>query len=129
MIKDKEYYKAINYDIIVSELDKKDGGGYFAYYKDINTIMGDGVDKESAVTDVKNAFNCYIDVALKNKDIIPEPINLLKARKINISMTGDRINSLDIYAKKLHTSRSGVLTMLTDKLVNGNINLLDNNMI
>ncbi len=76
-----------------------------------------------AITDVKSAFKCYLDVALKNKDIIPEPEGLNKTRKINISMTKDRINNLNIYAKRLETTRSGLLSSSTDKLLNGDIDM------
>lgn len=123
MIKNKQYYQNIDYDIITAKLDEKDGGGYLAYYKDITGVMGDGESEDSAIADVKQAFDCYLDVALKNKDNIPEPAHLLKAKKINISMTADRINNLDTYAKNLNTSRSGVLSMLTDKLINREIRI------
>ncbi|MBT4732703.1 type II toxin-antitoxin system HicB family antitoxin [Candidatus Woesearchaeota archaeon] len=123
MIKDKNYYLAINYDIVLSELTPEDGGGYFAYYQDIDGVMGDGVTKKEAIADVKSAFNCYLDSALKNKDRIPEPDDLRKTKKINISMTADRITNLDVYAKKLNTSRSGLLSILTDKLINHDITI------
>ncbi|BAS67140.1 type II toxin-antitoxin system HicB family antitoxin [Bathymodiolus septemdierum thioautotrophic gill symbiont] len=123
MIKNKEYYQAIDYDIIVSTVSEDDGGGYMAYYKNIDGVMGDGKTESEAVADVKNAFDCYLDVALKNKDAIPEPENLNKAKKINISMAASKIKSLDIYAKRLNTTRSGLLTMLSDKLLNGDIEL------
>ncbi|MDC9727487.1 MAG: type II toxin-antitoxin system HicB family antitoxin, partial [Candidatus Thioglobus sp.] len=61
MIKDKAYYLAINYDIIVSKLSEKEGGGHLAYYQDIEGIMGDGESKEQAVKDVKSAFSAYVD--------------------------------------------------------------------
>ncbi|RUA06986.1 MAG: hypothetical protein DSY43_00785 [Gammaproteobacteria bacterium] len=123
MIKNKEYYQAIDYDIIVSTVSEDDGGGYMAYYKNIDGVMGDGKTEFEAVADAKNAFDCYLDVALKNKDAIPEPENLNKAKKINISMAASKIKSLDIYAKRLNTTRSGLLTMLSDKLLNGDIEL------
>lgn len=123
MIKDKAYYLAINYDIILSKLSEADGGGYFAYYKDIKGVMGDGNSADEAIIDVKNAFDCYLNTSLRNKDDIPEPINLHKVKRINISMTANRINSLDIFAKQLKLSRSGLLSVLTDKLVNRDIKL------
>jgi|SaaInlV_130m_DNA_2_1039683.scaffolds.fasta_scaffold11306_3 predicted RNase H-like HicB family nuclease len=123
MIKDKDYYLAINYDIVVSELSPEDGDGYFAYYQDITGVMGDGATKAEAIADVRSAFECYVDTAIKNKDYIPEPNDLHKTKKINISMTADRVMSLDIYAKKYNTSRSGLLSILTDKLINHDITL------
>jgi predicted RNase H-like HicB family nuclease len=123
MIKDKEYYLAVDYDIIVTNLEAQEGGGYFAYYKDISGVMGDGGSKNEVIEDVKNAFRCYLDFALKNKDSIPEPKRLGQTKKINISMIGDRVNNLDIYAKRLKTTRSGLLSSLTDKLLNGDIDM------
>jgi predicted RNase H-like HicB family nuclease len=123
MIKDKDYYLNINYDIILTNLSSEDGGGYFAYYKDIPSITGDGESREEAIKDVKSAFDCYLDISLQNKDIIPEPQNLRKSKKINISMTLDRLHNLDIYAKKIGMSRSKVLTKLTDKLISGDIRI------
>ena len=123
MIKNKDYYLAIDYDIIVTKIAEKEGGGYFAYYKDIDGVMGDGQTESQAIADVKSAFDCYVEVALKNKDKILEPENLNKATKINISMTKRKINRLDTYAKRLNTTRSGLLSMLSDKLFNGDIEL------
>jgi len=85
--------------------------------------MGDGETKDEAIKDVKNAFNCYLDVALKNKDIIPEPVELDKSKRINISMTNRRIISLDKIAKQLNTNRSKILSTLTDMLLDNNIKL------
>ncbi len=70
--------------------------------------MGDGSSKDKVIIDVKSAFKCYLDAALKNKDIIPDSENLNKTRKINISMTRDRINRLDVHVKRLKTTRSGL---------------------
>ncbi len=123
MIKNKDYYLTIDYDIIVSTVNEEDGGGYLAYYKNIDGVMGDGQTESEAVADAKNAFDCYLDASLKNKDIIPEPESLGKSKKINISMTASKIKNLDVYAKRLNTTRSGLLSMLSDKLLNGDIKL------
>jgi len=61
MIKDKDYYTNIDYDIIVDDLSEADGGGYFAYYKDIASVMGDGETKDEAIYDVKKAFKCFVE--------------------------------------------------------------------
>ncbi|SMN02338.1 hypothetical protein SPONN_867 [uncultured Candidatus Thioglobus sp.] len=121
MIKDKAYYLAIDYDIITHQVSETDGGGYLAYYSDIEGVMGDGDTRAQAIKEVKSAFNCYLEVALANQDKIFEPENLTKCKKINISMPIGKIKNLDIYAKQLGTSRSGLLTMLSDKLLNGDI--------
>ena len=107
----------------MSELSSEDGGGFFAYYQDNKGIMGDGSTKEEAIADVKSAFECYVEVALENKDTIPEPIELDKSKRINISMTNRRILSLDILAKKLNSDRSKILSTLTDMLLNNDIKL------
>jgi len=121
MIKDKSYYMNIDYDIIVSPLKEEDGGGYFAYYKDIRGVMGDGETKNEAIRDVKDAFSAYLDVSLANQDPIPEPLNLYKSKRINISMQQSKIIALDNLAKELHTDRSKILSELTDRLLNGDI--------
>ncbi len=123
MIKDKNYYLAIDYDIITHKISAANGGGYLAYYADIKGVMGDGSSQIQAIQDVKSAFSCYLDMALKNQDKVPEPQNLTKSKKINISMPANKIKNLDIYAKRLNTSRSGLLLMLSDKLLNGDIAL------
>ena len=56
VIKDLEYYTALDYDIAVRVLDESEGGGFLAYYVDIPFIMGDGETKEEAIKDVKSAF-------------------------------------------------------------------------
>jgi len=124
MIKDKNYYTNIDYDIIVDKLSDEDGGGYFAYYKDIPSVMGDGDTKEEAIADVKNAFASFVEVSIKNKDIIKEPENIHKKEKINITMSKDRLIGLDIYVKEHGVNRSYVLAKLTDMLLNRRIKLV-----
>ncbi|NOX14996.1 MAG: type II toxin-antitoxin system HicB family antitoxin [Epsilonproteobacteria bacterium] len=123
MIKDKNYYKSIDYDIIVDKLSKEDGGGYFAYYKDIPSVMGDGETKDEAIEDVKKAFDSYVEVSIKNRDIVKEPINLHKREKINITIPKDKLIGLDLYVKEHHTNRSQVLTTLTSMLLNQRIDI------
>jgi len=123
MIKGKNYYLSIDYDIIVDKLSEEDGGGYFAYYKDIPSLMGDGETEEEAIEDVKNAFKNYVEVSIKNRDIIKEPINITKKEKINITMPKDKIIGLDIFIKKHNTNRSKVLTTLTNMLLNNRIKM------
>ena len=123
MIKDKDYYLSIDYDIIVDELSEADGGGYFAYYKDISSIMGDGETRDEAILDAKEAFESYVDISIQNKDIIKEPIGIHKKKKINITIQQDKLIALDIYAKRHQTNRSSVLSQLTDMLLNNRISL------
>lgn len=123
MIKDKDYYMNIDYDIIVSQVSETDGGGYFAYYKDFNGVMGDGETRDEAIDDVKKAFESFVEVSISQKTPIFEPKKISKAKKINITMSEDKLINLDIFAKKLNMNRSKIITALTDKLLNGDIRL------
>jgi len=125
MIKDKNYYLSIDYDIIVDKLSDDNGGGYFAYYKDIPSVMGDGESRDEAIEDVKNAFKVYVDVSIANKDIITEPLDITKKEKINITIPKDRLVGLDLYVKEHNTNRSKVLTMLTNMLLDNRVSLSD----
>lgn len=69
-MEDKEYYLSLDYDIIVDKIKENDGGGYFAYYKDMPSIMGDGETKEEAILDAKEAFENYVDISIKNGENI-----------------------------------------------------------
>lgn len=121
MIKNKEYYMNINYDILTTKLSEEDGEGYLAYYKDIKTVMGDGETEIEAIEDVKKAFECFVEVSLQNKDIIPEPIDIEKSQRINVSLSKRRIAGLDMFADKLHTDRSKLIAALADLLLEGKI--------
>ena len=123
MIKDKNYYMNIDYDIIVDSLSEADGGGYFAYYKDIPSVMGDGETKDEAIEDVKKAFECFVEISIKNKDIIKEPQNIYKKEKINITIPKDKLIGLDLYVKEHNTNRSKVLTMLTNMLLDRRVSI------
>jgi len=123
MIKDKNYYMNIDYDIIVDSLSEADGGGYFAYYKDIASVMGDGETKDEAIEDVKKAFECFVEASIKNKDTIKEPQNIYKKEKINITIPKDKLIGLDLYVKEHNTNRSQVLTLLTNMLLDRRVKI------
>lgn len=121
MIKDIEYYKNIDYDIIVSKLKDEDGGGYFAYYKDIPTVMGDGRTKEEAIKDVKNAFECFLEVSLLHKDIIPEPSKLEEKIRVNFNAKLGKIKEIDRIVGK--RNRTNLLNALINKFLDGEISI------
>ena len=123
MIKDKEYYLSIDYDIVVDKLSKDDGGGYFAYYKDIPSVMGDGESRDEAIDDVRNAFKSFVEVSIENRDIIPEPQKLHKTERINITIPKDKLIALDLLVKRYNTNRSKVISKLTDMLLNNEVKL------
>ena len=80
-MKNKAYYLDLEYEIIVRGLKLEDAGGYFAYYKDIKGVMGDGESMEEAMSDVKSAFSAYLKVALENSEEIKEPSHLDKSKR------------------------------------------------
>ena len=115
MIKDKNYYLNLDYDIIISKISKEDGGGYFAYYKDYSGVMGDGNTKQEAIKDVKDAFSAFVEVAILNKDPIKEPNTYYKSKRINITMPQNILEKLDNYLQKKHLSRSSFFKNLALK--------------
>ena len=121
MVKNMEYYKNIDYDIIVTKLNKEDGGGYFAYYRDIPSVMGDGNTEKEAIKDVKSAFNCFVEVSLKNKDKITEPISLQEKMRVNFNSQVGKIKELDRKVGKRH--RTNLLNLLINKYLNGEIEI------
>jgi predicted RNase H-like HicB family nuclease len=44
-------------------------GGYFANYRELINVMGDGESVDDAIADVKSAFNLYIEVATEKGSI------------------------------------------------------------
>lgn len=81
--KDLNYYLNLPYEIIVRKLSQKDGGGYFANYKDFPYIMGDGESKAEAIADVKKAFVFVIETDLAEGKHIKEPSNTEAKVRIN----------------------------------------------
>ena len=103
------YYLDLNYEIIIQKITPEDGDGYFAYYKDFKGVMGDGETIEEAITDVKSAFSCYLEVALENGEEIREPSHLMKTKRINITVPIYALEKIDNYAKSHNINRSTFL--------------------
>lgn len=118
MIKDLEYYLALDYDIIVSPIKEEDGGGFLAYYKDLPSVMGDGETREEAILDVQSAFKSFLVVSIENRDPIAEPNDSLKAKRINITIPANILNLIDNYAKEHHMSRSGFFQVASKRVLN-----------
>lgn len=123
MVKDIEYYQNIDYDILVSKLSEEDGGGYFSYYKDIPSVMGDGETKEEAIKDVKSAFKCFVEVSLQNKDNIPEPRSLEEKMRVNFNSSIGKIKEIDRRVGKRH--RKDLLNLLINKFLDGEIEVTE----
>ena len=116
MKKDKQYYLNLPYEITIRPLSDDEGGGYFAHYnhKGLQFIMGDGATAEEALQNVKNAFICYLEVALQNEDFIPEPNYKEKTKRINITLSEKLINKID----KQFSNRSAFLSKAATKMLN-----------
>ncbi|CUU72089.1 type II toxin-antitoxin system HicB family antitoxin [Campylobacter hyointestinalis] len=100
-MKDLNYYLNLPYTISVKKLGD---GDYFAQYLDINLtknnlIAGWGKDELEAINDLKEAFACYVEGALKNGDFIPEPLVEDKKVRINITLPKSLIESIDKITK------------------------------
>ncbi|ALV64643.1 type II toxin-antitoxin system HicB family antitoxin [Campylobacter fetus] len=100
-MKDLNYYLNLPYTISIKKLDD---GDYFAEYSDINLtknnlIAGWGKDEIEAINDLKDAFACYVEGALKDGDFIPEPLVEDKKVRINITLPKSLIESIDKITK------------------------------
>jgi len=71
--------------------------------------MGDGESADDALTDVKSAFACYLEVALENGKSIKEPSHLMKTKRINITVPAYALEQIDNYAKNHNMNRSTFL--------------------
>ena len=105
-MKTREYYLALEYEIIFRKISKEDGGGYFAYYKDFRGVMGDGETMDEAMDDVKSAFASFVEVALENHEEIKEPQHLERSKRINITIPENILNKIDKYVKSHNINRS-----------------------
>jgi len=102
----KRYYLALDYEIVLKKVSLKEGGGYFAYYKDFKGVMGDGETMQEAMDDAQSAFSTYLDVALANKQEIKLPSHLVKSKRINITIPVHVLSKIDAYVKTHDTNRS-----------------------
>ena len=94
-MKDLNYYLNLPYEIIVRKLSQKDGGGYFANYKDFPYIMGDGESEAEAIADAREAFKGALEVMLENNDYIKEPSSTEAKVRINITLDKSLIEAID----------------------------------
>ncbi len=94
-MKDLDYYLNLPYEIIIKKLDEKDGGGYFARYKDFPYIMGDGENEIEALKDLKEAFKGALEVMLEKGDYIKEPIDNEAKIRINITLPKSLVEAID----------------------------------
>ena len=60
------------YPVIILELRKEDGGGFFALAPDLPGCVGDGATRGEAVTDLESAIGEWIDEAQRLKRAVPK---------------------------------------------------------
>jgi len=99
----------LEYGIATRKLAAEEGGGILAYYIDFPFIAGDGNSIEEAITDVKSAFGCYLDVALEKGVSIAKPSHLSKTKRINITIPLYALEKIDKYVKSHDINRSTFL--------------------
>lgn len=108
-MKNVDYYRNLDYEIIIKKVSSKDGDGWFAYYKDFKGVMGDGESATEAIESAQSAFAAFIEVSLAQGDVIAEPNAPEKSLRINISMPEYLVKKIDSYIEPLHLSRSAFL--------------------
>ncbi len=113
MKKDINYYLNLPYNINLTQLED---GDYFAQFndKELNNFVllaGDGKTPNEAIKDLREAFACYLEEALKNDDFIPEPVQNDKSENLAITLKNSLIDEIDFYAKKMGLTRSAFLAL------------------
>jgi hypothetical protein len=113
MKKNLDYYLNLPYTITVKRLDD---GDYFAQYADIgltknNLMAGWGKNEAEAISDLKEAFACYVESALQSEEIIYEPIDENAKVRINLTIPKGVLNAIDA----ITNNRSAWLSELARK--------------
>lgn len=108
MKKDLEYYLNLPYTITVKRLDD---GDYYAQYADLgltknNLMAGWGDSEAEAIKELKDAFACYVEGALKSGESIYEPIKEDVKVRINLTMPKSVLEAID----RVSSNRSKFLT-------------------
>lgn len=115
-MKDVDYYLNLPYQIKIIQLED---GDYFAQYDErgLNKVLmsGDGKSPNEAIEDLKNAFACFLEDAIKNNEFIPEPTKEDKSRNLAITIKQSLIDEIDFHAKKLGISRSAFLALCANQ--------------
>lgn len=63
----------MKYPVLLRELDKEEGGGWFAEYPDLPGCVADGETREEALKEAELALAEWMDAAKKLGRPIPEP--------------------------------------------------------
>lgn len=97
MKKDLNYYLNLPYTIMVKRLED---GDYYAQYADTgltnhNLLAGWGKSEGEAIEELKEAFACYIEGALKSGEVIYEPIKEDKKVRVNLTIPQSILVAID----------------------------------
>ena len=65
--------KAADYPLIIEPLPIEDGGGFVALAPDLPGCMSDGDTPEEALTNIRDAIECWIEAARDQGRAIPAP--------------------------------------------------------
>lgn len=90
-MKDLNYYLNLNYEMIV----KKDSDCFVAHYKEFPRILGTGENEIEAISDLKDAFKCFVEISLKNGDKIKEPSQIHPSKNYAITMKTNIMDEID----------------------------------
>lgn len=63
-----------DYQVRISKLNEKDGGGYFAIVPELPGCISDGETYEEALADIQEAIHEWIETAKERGQNIPEPL-------------------------------------------------------
>ena len=106
-MKDLNYYLNLNYEMIV----KKDSDYFVAHYKEFPRILGTGENEIEAISDLKDAFKCFVEISLKNGDKIKEPSQIHPSKNYAITMKTNIMDEIDKTAARLGLSRSAIIAV------------------
>lgn len=106
-MKDLNYYLSLNYEMII----QKGSDSFVAHYKEFPRILGSGDSEIEAISDLKDAFKCFIEVSLKNGDTIKEPNQAYPSKNYAITMKTNIMDEIDKTAARLGLSRSAIIAV------------------
>lgn len=73
--------KQIDYPFIIRPLSKKEGGGVLIEYPDLPGCMSDGETINEAISNGRDAVECWLKAARESGRIIPKPSSELPSGK------------------------------------------------
>lgn len=98
--KNLDYYLNLNYEIGIRQLNEDDGGGWFAEISLLPGCISDGETAEEALDNINDAKKSWLEVALKNSDTIPEPVDNQYSGQLRIRIPKSLHKSLAERAKQ-----------------------------